>query len=98
MRLGPFHITRLRRHKIERRYELPWDVLTLEHLSDPTRAIIARCARAAAKDYLAEHREQLLELFPDIPTGMRCPHCRGYVRGHQWIGADKCSVNSYFTE
>lgn len=54
MRIGPFHITRLRRRKVERRYELPWDVLTMEHLSEPARAVIARCARSAAKDYLTE--------------------------------------------
>lgn len=58
VRIGPFHITRLHRHRVEKRYELPWDVLTLEHLSPAARAIIARCARAAAKDYLEEQREQ----------------------------------------
>jgi hypothetical protein len=27
-----------------------------------------------------------------IPPEVACPHCGGYVRGHQWIGADSCSI------
>lgn len=54
MRIGPFHITRLHRHRVEKRYELPWDVLQQEHLSDAARALIARVARSAAKDALGE--------------------------------------------
>jgi len=54
VRIGPFHVTRLHRHRVERRYELPWDVLTSEHLSAEARALIARVARSAAKDALGE--------------------------------------------
>lgn len=29
---------------------------------------------------------------PGIPPEVACPHCGGYVRGHQWIGPDICSI------
>lgn len=28
-----------------------------------------------------------------IPNEVACPWCAGYVRGHQWIGTNGCSVN-----
>ena len=31
--------------------------------------------------------------YPDVPPEVACPHCGGYVRGHQWIGTDRCSVD-----
>jgi hypothetical protein len=36
--------------------------------------------------------------FPDVPPQMACPHCGGYVRGHQWIGKDRCSIQAVFDE
>ncbi len=38
------------------------------------------------------------EPMPGIPPEVACPHCGGYVRGHQWIGQPNCSVNAVFTE
>lgn len=36
--------------------------------------------------------------FPRVPETMACPHCGGYVRGHQFIGADTCSIVEPFDE
>ena len=36
--------------------------------------------------------------MPGIPAEVACPWCGGYVRGHQWIGTDSCSVSKVFDE
>lgn len=36
--------------------------------------------------------------FPPVPGDVACPHCGGYVRGHQWIGAEVCSIVAVFAE
>lgn len=36
--------------------------------------------------------------FSAIPPEVACPFCGGYVRGHQWIGAESCSVIEVFAE
>ena len=33
-----------------------------------------------------------------VPPEMACPFCGGYVRGHLWIAADRCSVSEVFPE
>jgi hypothetical protein len=33
-----------------------------------------------------------------IPAPLQCPFCHGYVRGHQWIGSDSCSIVEIFSE
>lgn len=33
-----------------------------------------------------------------VPRDVACPHCGGYVRGHQWIGAEVCSIVAVFAE
>lgn len=35
-----------------------------------------------------------VEPMPGIPPEVACPHCGGYVRGHQWIAAGECSILS----
>lgn len=35
---------------------------------------------------------------PVIPPQIACPFCGGYVRGHLWIGTDRCSVSEVFPE
>ena len=62
MRIGPFHITYLRRNKTNGRRELPWDVLTAERLSGPARTVIARMARSEAKDYYQDLRERAMTM------------------------------------
>lgn len=36
--------------------------------------------------------------FPRVPADMACPFCGGYVRGHQFISADTCSIIEPFYE
>jgi hypothetical protein len=43
---------------------------------------------------LCERRDGI----PGVPPEVACPHCRGYVRGHQWIGRDTCSILDVFDE
>lgn len=58
MDIWRWRITRRRRNPVNGRYELPWEVLKAEHLSVEARAVIARCARSAAKDYIEELQEK----------------------------------------
>lgn len=44
-------------------------------------------------------RRNISEVTPlpmaGIPPQVACPHCGGYVRGHQWIGQLECSINTW---
>jgi len=38
--------------------------------------------------------DRIAEVLTPMPAEVACPHCGGYVRGHQWIGVDTCSIRS----
>lgn len=71
MRIGPIEVTRLRRDA-EGELVRPWQMVTLDQLSDEARALISKMARAANRDFHEELREQLLEeLREQIPALLR---------------------------
>lgn len=60
MRIGRIEITRLKRDKLGRPLH-PWEIVTLDQLSEPARLLITKMARVAARDFFEQQREEWLE-------------------------------------
>lgn len=60
MRIGPIVITRLKRDKLGRPLH-PWEIVTLDQLSEDARLLITKMARVAARDFFEECREEWRE-------------------------------------
>lgn len=60
MRIGPIVITRLKRDKLGRPLH-PWEIVTLDQLSEDARLLITKMSRVAARDFYEERREEWRE-------------------------------------
>lgn len=56
MRFGLWQVTRLRRDKLGRPLH-PWELVTLDQLSEEARLLIQKMARVCARDFFEEQRE-----------------------------------------
>lgn len=74
MRIGMIEITRRKKDPLGRPVH-PWELVTQDQLSAEARALIAKMARAALKDHLAELEEQRREQEPEqlrLVCGPKC--------------------------
>jgi hypothetical protein len=73
LRILGFEITRLKRGP-DGQFDHPWQLVTMDQLSPQARQLIAKMARAAARDYFDQLRED--ERVVSGPPHGRCIVCR----------------------
>ena len=81
MRIGMIEITRWKRDPLGRPVH-PWEIVTQDQLSPEARALIAKMARAAVRDYLEEQREQSAAAVAGLQQcGPECSEMHTYAGG-----------------